>query len=49
MSIQAETPMLVYTMHAYNITDEASNDFNKYFVRNSNSLYMHYVGAIYCS
>lgn len=45
--------MLVHTMYTYNITasDEASNDFNKYFVRNSNTMYvrMHYVGAIHCS
>lgn len=42
MSIRAETPMLVHTIHAYNITvsDEGSNDFNKYFVRNSNAPYI---------
>lgn len=42
MSIRAEMPMLVHTMHACNITvsDEASNDFNKYFVRNGNVLHI---------
>jgi len=35
--------MLMLIMHVCNITvsDEASNDFNKYFVRNSNTLYIY--------